>query len=573
MTATAVRAGPPPSTEPRTPARRVIAWLQVPWRACAVLLVVYVALAGFNDPRGALLADSGGKLATMRVIEQRGALDPDLGYWAAAEDPSGELHPLHYTKRVGDGFVQATTLPMIVASAPLYDVGGTRAALALPMIGGVLVALAARALARRLGGGAGAGWTAFWVIGLTSPVVLYATSFWEHSLGLAAMLWAITFTVDVVDGRGSSWRAVAVGVLFGAAITMRGEALVYAVITAAVAGVTMLLRRQQWSRIVGAASGSIAGLAAVLVVNHALEVRVLGDAIRASGSSGVATAARDTASGLADRVGEALVALTAVNGYTTSLDTLVGAVIVASVCVGVFSLTEPRPRVAVAATAAGLAVVLYAVRFGAGVGYVPGLLTACPLAAVGVVALVRRSAWWFLGLLALAPLPVVWLTQYAGTQRFQWGSRYALTSAVLLAVMAVVALRNQRAALALAIGLTVLVTGFGLRFVAERTHSIGDGMAALVARDDEVLVSVEPHLLREGGDYYRTGRRWLTATTSAELDRAARIAVRRGAAELAVVGPAGLELPETLGPFRRTTEQHLRVRPEQALTVVEYHAT
>ena len=55
---------------------------------------------------------------------------------------------------------------MLYAAYPLYRLGGDRAVLLLPMLGAVLTALAARALARRLGGGSG--WTAFWAIGLAT---------------------------------------------------------------------------------------------------------------------------------------------------------------------------------------------------------------------------------------------------------------------------------------------------------------------------------------------------------------------------------------------------------------------
>ena len=193
-------------------------WLARPLVACVLLFVAYGALAMLNDPNGTLLADSGGKVATMHAMDRSGSLDPDVGYWAAARDPSGELHALRFTADVDGTWLQATTLPMLYASYPLYELGGDRALLVLPMLGGVLCALAARALARR--GGASTGWTAFWAVGLLTPVSLYAVSFWEHTLGLAAMLWAIVWFVDVARGgaarrgarlaRGCArrWRAV-----------------------------------------------------------------------------------------------------------------------------------------------------------------------------------------------------------------------------------------------------------------------------------------------------------------------------------------------------------------------------
>ena len=169
-----------------------------------LLLVVYAGLSfALNDPRGTLGTDTGGKLATLRTMERHGGLDPDIGYWAEREDPAGVLHPLYYTYRVGRNWVNVTTLPMLYAAYPLYRIGGDRAVLLLPMLGAVFSAFAARALARRLGGGTG--WTAFWAIGLASPVAIYALDFWEHSVGLAFMLWGVVFVLDVIDA--ASWLA------------------------------------------------------------------------------------------------------------------------------------------------------------------------------------------------------------------------------------------------------------------------------------------------------------------------------------------------------------------------------
>ena len=119
--------------------------------ACALLLAVYVALSFLNDPHGYLGTDTGGKVATLQVMDHRGHLDPDVGYWAAPWDPAGRLHPLYYTSHLGHRWVNVTTLPALYLAYPLFRAGGYRAALLVPMLGSVLAALAARALARRLG--------------------------------------------------------------------------------------------------------------------------------------------------------------------------------------------------------------------------------------------------------------------------------------------------------------------------------------------------------------------------------------------------------------------------------------
>src|SRR5207248_1122321 len=96
---------------------------RAPLAACVLLFLVYVALSFANDPRGTLGTDSGGKLATLHAMEHTGRLVPDVGYWAAPFDSRGELHPLYYTERVGHDWVNVTTLPMVYAGWPLYELG------------------------------------------------------------------------------------------------------------------------------------------------------------------------------------------------------------------------------------------------------------------------------------------------------------------------------------------------------------------------------------------------------------------------------------------------------------------
>ena len=170
--------------------------------AAALLLAVYGVLSVANDPHGYLGTDTGGKVLTLQAMEDRGSTtNLDVGYWAEEHDPEGRLHPYFGTGRIGVRWIQVTTVPLLLAASPLYDLGGYRLALLLPMLGGVLVAAAARALAQRFGADRAQAWWAFWLVGLAGPVVVYALDLWEHTLGLAAMAWAV---VLLADARRSS---------------------------------------------------------------------------------------------------------------------------------------------------------------------------------------------------------------------------------------------------------------------------------------------------------------------------------------------------------------------------------
>ncbi|HEX8771474.1 MAG TPA: hypothetical protein VF711_11970, partial [Acidimicrobiales bacterium] len=227
--------------------------------ACLILVAVYMCLSLFNNAHGYLGTDTGGKVATLEAMHDHGGLNPDIGYWAAKWDADGHLHPLYYTAHLDGKWVNATTLPALYVAYPLYELGGYRAALLVPMAGAILAALAARALARRIGGGDG--WAAFWLVGLASPVTIYALDIWEHTLGVGLVGWGIVLLYDFAEGR-AGWRAAGgAGLLFGLAATMRTEALIYGAVATAVFGTTALWRRRRLLMPLAAGFAVVVGLA------------------------------------------------------------------------------------------------------------------------------------------------------------------------------------------------------------------------------------------------------------------------------------------------------------------------
>ncbi len=250
------------------------------------LLAIYGVLSLANDPHAFLGTDTGGKVATLRAMDARGDLDPDLGYWAERFDPDGIAHPIALNYHIGGRWVNVTTLPMIYAATPLYDLGGLRGILLIPMLGGCLSALAARALARRLAtrNPGSSGWVAFWAVGLATPVAVYALDFWEHTIGLAAMLWGVVALLDVARSA-LGWRmAMLGGAAFGVAATTRTEALVYAAVTFVVVGIVLLADRRR--DVLRVAAGAAVGFTVPIGLNHLLERAVLGQGLRASRASG-----------------------------------------------------------------------------------------------------------------------------------------------------------------------------------------------------------------------------------------------------------------------------------------------
>jgi hypothetical protein len=537
-----------------------------------LLVAAYGLLSLLNDPRGTLGTDTGGKLATLATMDRDGSFDPDLGYWAEAYDRDGHLHPLYYTARVGERWVNVTTLPMVVAARPLYSVGGERAVLLLPMLGAAFAALAARALARRIAGGDG--WFAFWTVGLATPLAVYALDFWEHALGVALVLWAIVFTFDVIHDR-AGWRgALASGALFGAAATIRTEALVYAAVAGAVAATVLMhrvyaKRELPAMRLVRLSAAGIAGLVAALVANQLFERAFVGGNIRAGRAAGTASTGGD---GLALRTKEALITAVGLNRFTPTTDWIVGATIAALVAYAAWRLTSvERPNRRMGLLALAVAVFLYAVQLSSGLGFVPGMLSASPLAVAGLTVGWAARKWRPLGAIAVSAIPVIWFFQYSGGAGPQWGGRYLLPSSTLLAVAAAVVLAAapKRERLAFVV-LAAIATLGGVAWLSQRSHAVAAAMPEITVEDDTVLVSRESHLLREGGSFYRPDLRWLTAVNHDQLAAAVRIAERVGAPRLELMRLAGMPEPRHIGAYERVGKRRVTFLPGVDVVIVSY---
>jgi hypothetical protein len=505
-------------------------WLRVPVIAGMVLLVAYVALSFTCDPEGFLGTDTGGKVATVKVMSERGDFDPDLGHWAGEWDPEARVHGLYYTSRIGDRFINVTSLPMVLAARPLWDLGGYRATLLLPMAGAIAAAFAARALSRRLGDGDG--WAAFWVIGLASPLVVYALDLWEHTLGAGLMAWGTVALVDCVLDRATWWRGLLAGAAFGAAGAMRTEAFVYVLATVGVTcAVIAFGARREIGRAVMVGVSAVAGFAAAFGANLALEAAVLGEPMRSGRASGAASSGADE---LGLRIKEGLI--TSLSPFPTlhAEGWLVGAGLL--LALGLVAARSARrdsqPIVVGAAAVAGL---IYLWRFSNGLGFVPGLVAATPFAAAGVALAWHDRRSRLVAALALVPLPLVFAFQYTGGAAPQWAGRYILFTGLLLAVVGVS--ERRRMAQWAQVGFVVLsvaVTVFGVAWLATRSAQIADAADRLQQRDEQVLITPNGFISREFGATYGDAD-WLAAGSSADLAFAFEVAGESGASTVALV--------------------------------------
>jgi len=506
-----------------------------------LLAACYAAVSFAMSSGGYLGTDTGAKVATLDAMVTRGSWEPDLGYWAEDLDPDGRLHPIFDSARIDDGWVHVTTLPMLLAGRPLYDVGGYRLSLAVPMAGAVGAAFAARALARRAVESTRAdeaGWASFWIVGLCSPVAIYALDFWEHAPGVACMVAAVAVLGRVLDGsRPVAW-SVAAGALLGFAATLRTETFVYALVIVGLACLLLLIHARRLAASFLAGVGAIAGFAVPWLANRALEQQ-LGGQDRGGRVSGAASSAG--LDQLERRIREAFTTLFSVRpsdgGEAVGL--LLVVLVVAAV---VYQRRDSRVGRGALVVAAGLHLAVIA----GGLDFVPGMLVAAPLAVVGLVAWssamtpVARYAYG----VAVLSLPLVWWFQFLGGARPQWGGRYTLTSCTLLVVLGVVHVvrtGDRRLRLGL-LGLSGLVTLTGAAWLFERSHEVDRYFAELVERPEDVIVVRNGFFVREGGSAYAE-RLWLTAVSDDDVRVAVDIVEESGFDSFATLdnSPGALE--------------------------------
>ena len=514
---------PAPRAGNASPRRRLA--LQV-----LALFGIYVALVLVCDPRGTLGSDTGAKVATLRVMQEHSTVVPTVGYWAKAQDPQGLVHPLLYSNLINGRFVNITTLPMLLAAYPLWALGGYRLALLIPILGAIGCALAVRGLARRLG--ARNPDLAFWVVGLASPVAVYALDLWEHTAGLALMLFGVAKMLDAGADEGRTRDALFAGLLFGGAASMRTEAFVYGFVTGAVVFGVMLWTTHNWRAVLRRGGAAVAGFVTMVVANTVLEQLVLGSSLRAGRASGAAGA---SGADVGLRLSEALTTSVGPNLGLTSMEVLSACCVTAFVVAVSLGIKRNWSRRRMFDTVLILGFPI-ALRVVAKPAFVPGFLLAFPMAALGIAMIRFFPRGQVVAAIAVGRLPLVWATEYVGGAGPQWGGRYVLVSSVLLGVVACVVAFDLAPVVAKGtLVLCVVITAVGVTYLAQRSRSIDAAGRRIAALQDDVVISRDGFLLRDFGAYYTDKRPWLTAWNDALLRDALRVADARHAHTLALI--------------------------------------
>jgi hypothetical protein len=110
------------------------------------------------------------------------------------------------------------------------------------------------------------------------------------------------------------------------------------------------------------------------------------------------------------------------------------------------------------------------------------------------------------------------------------------------------------------------MTAYGASWMVVRTHTVDRAMGDVAALPQPMVISTWSHLFREAGAYYNPDRRWLTAETREQLDRALEIARAEGLDTIAIlsVGDAAIDP----GPGYETVRvEHIAFFADEPITV------
>lgn len=566
-----VPAGAPDQRETATPTAPGGASRQLMLAMGIGLLAVYWVLSLALSPEGYLSTDVGGKTASLAAMEARGDWSTDLGYWAAETDPNGDVFPYAHTSNTEEGWwVNTSSLPMVMLARPLWMLGGGQLVLLLPMLSAVGAALIAGRLQSRLDGSSGV--VATLLVGLATPLTVYALDFWEHTPGVFFMAlggWAALIAVE----RSTVRHALLAGAGFALAATMRQEALVYGFGAGLVLCGAFVQKLRRGDVTVGRAITTCGAMAfsavGVLAASVVGEILYYGETLRSGRSAEAATA---TTSGVGERVSAGLVtALSPINAIHP-LSYVLGSVLLAGLLWLAVSAErgDDLRRPAIVSVIVSLVMLLRVARFGP--TFIPGLIPTTVFAAAGAWFGLRRPSYRLMAALALVPVPIVFFTQYAAGAVPQWGGRYLLFTGYLLTILGCTALvKIHKELFWTLVAAGVAVTATGVWFASIRTNLIEEDFDLIEAvSDGEVVVWYDPVIAREGGVNV-IGQRWLTTFGNGQTDLVLEVLDVNDVDRFVFIDTAGAEAPAFDGfePASEIGEWETSWIISQRLTVFE----
>ncbi len=428
---------PPPRPGPGPGARL---WAAPFWAHVAALSLVLVALLPFIGTAASFSADEGAAIIQARSLSRGDG-------WIVEHplpeiDPTGDSYPIELSSRGPNGvgtFAKHPVYAFVMAAAD--RLGGVTAMILLSLLGTVVAACVAAALAARIDTGLAR--SAFWLVGLGSPLLFDGYLVIAHTLG-AALAGAAVLVAVVAIERRRPLVALAVAPIVAAAVLLRTEAVLFAVALAVVTAIVAIRpvhlgRRAALAAAVAAGSG---GVGAMVVERWWVQSILGGTPVSTGGGPGAGDGY------LSDKV-HAFV-LTWLRPTYDAMGPGELALVVMAVCIAAVAYVvhrHPGDRRPIALFSSVAAVSAVFALAASPRNLVPGLLIACPAALAGFLALRRRTfasptSAIATGTFVLFAVAVA-ATQYATGGSGEWGGRYFALGLPVIAPVIVLALRDQ----------------------------------------------------------------------------------------------------------------------------------
>ena len=190
--------------------------------------VVYLATLAVAGDRGFWITDNQNKFLQMEAIVESGYSDYSIPWNGAQFDPGLGLNPLPlpFTQVIeGRLYSQYPPLFAVVSSVP-YRLFGFRGLYLLPLAGALLTLVGVGRLAGALGLERRWRQAAVLLVGLCTPLWFYSVVFWEHTLALGLLVWAVGLLLRFASDR-SKGLLIAGGAAAAGAAYFRDETVLF----------------------------------------------------------------------------------------------------------------------------------------------------------------------------------------------------------------------------------------------------------------------------------------------------------------------------------------------------------
>lgn len=515
-------------------------------RAILILCAVaYFCLAVlFSRSHGFWSPDSAVRLVQVEAVLRSGAHDPVVTYPAQTLDPEGRYFPssprFHFQR---DGKHYITYLPYFsIVSAPLFRMLGFAGLTVLPVAAGLVTLwITWRVLQARVPSLAPAGVVA---LAMGTPLLLYSTTFWDHSPAVAAGAGALALAAQTLDAEGEGVRLRllgAAGLLLGLGLWLRNEMYLLALATIGMWALATPARRARELLALGA------GVAAAGAPLWAMNTRFFGTPLGWKGQDLVAGRAAGVVEAVSGngfagwvtyKLGNAYYQLISPDFYAFDRLAVLGGVVLAGALVGSALMLRrgaalrSRPLI-VTGTLIAVAVIAILISRHA---VVSGLLAAAPFTVLALLSLpVSRSERFLAGVVVAFSSAVILTSTHGG---IQWGPRYLMPivpALVWLAAGAIERARHQsaqfwpplRSAAAMLVGMSILLQTAGVDQLLELAQNNARVKATIRAAPTEVVVIPFEWMAVEAGEVFFEKRLLLVRDVSELQAVVARLSEHR----------------------------------------------